>query len=67
MAFVFEEKIGEENIFDKVKADARDKIDKGLLPFRCSLLYFAPGWQINRAWRLANALRYIAAFGVIAI
>ena len=47
MAFVFEEKIGEENIFDKVKADARDKIDKGLLPFRCSLLYFAPGWRIN--------------------
>lgn len=49
MAFVFEEKIGEENIFDKVKADARDKIDKGLLLFRCSLLYFAPGWQTNRA------------------
>lgn len=49
MAFVFEEKIGEENIFDKVKADARDKIDKELLPFRCSLLYFTPGWQINRA------------------
>ena len=53
MAFVFEDKISEENvrkhIFDKVKADARDKIDKGLLPFRCSLLYFAPGWQINRA------------------
>ena len=57
MAFVFEDKISEKNtrkhIFDEVKADVEDKIDKGLLPFRCSLLYFTPAWRIDReldAW-----------------
>lgn len=57
MAFVFEDKISEKNtrkhIFDEVKANVEDKIDKGLLPFRCSPLYFTPAWRIDReldAW-----------------
>ncbi|WP_314978318.1 hypothetical protein [Campylobacter rectus] len=55
MAFVFEEKIGEENArkynLDKVEKDIRNKISKKQLPFRCY-----PEISIELSWRIDKEL-----------
>ena len=55
MAFVVEEKIGEENArkynLDKVQKDIRNKISKKRLPFRCY-----PEISIELSWRIDREL-----------
>ena len=63
MAFVVEEKIGEENSrkykLNKVEKDIRNKISKKRLPFRCyPEISIELSWRIDReAWCLAYKLR----------